>query len=130
MNELEGLSLDGARLYRDPEFYDMENLGEEEVLAYYGWDLAPAYISEGLTDGGNAPGGCLYREKATAARWSRTRRAGYYDIYVASFTLDGVEYEVEAQRLELEEVIKIVASIINIPYSRNFTVGNIMDGQS
>ncbi len=65
MNESEGPSLDGARLYRDPESYDMENLGEEEVLAYYGWNLAPAYIPEGLTDGGNAPGGCLYREKAT-----------------------------------------------------------------
>lgn len=39
--------------------------------------------------------------------------AGSYDIYVASFTLDGVEYEIEAQRLELEEVIKVVASIIN-----------------
>ena len=48
--------------------------------------------------------------------------AGYYDIYVASFTLDGVEYEIEAQRLELEEVIKIVASIID-PYGKNFVVG-------
>lgn len=50
--------------------------------------------------------------------------AGYYDIYVASFTLNGVEYEIEAQRLELEEVIKIVAPIINVPYSENFIVGN------
>lgn len=49
--------------------------------------------------------------------------AGYYDIYVASFTLNGVEYEIEAQRLELEEVIKITASIINMPYSENFVVG-------
>ena len=48
--------------------------------------------------------------------------AGYYDIYVASFTLDRVEYEIEAQRLELEEVIKIVASIID-PYGKNFVVG-------
>ena len=48
--------------------------------------------------------------------------AGYYDIYTATFTLDGVEYEVSAQRLELEEVIKIVASIIN-PYRENFVVG-------
>ena len=53
--------------------------------------------------------------------------AGYYDIYVASFALDGVEYEVEAQRLELEEVIKIVASIINMPYSENFVVGRSQD---
>lgn len=49
--------------------------------------------------------------------------AGYYDIYAASFTLDGVEYEIEAQRLELEEVIKIAASIINTPYSGDFVVG-------
>ena len=48
--------------------------------------------------------------------------AGYYDVYVASFTLDGVEYEIEAQRLELEEVIKIAASIID-PFSKNFAVG-------
>lgn len=50
--------------------------------------------------------------------------AGYYDIYVASFTLDGAAYEIEAQRLELEEVIKIVASVINVPYSEDFVVGN------
>ena len=48
--------------------------------------------------------------------------AGYYDIYTASFTLDGVEYEVSAQRLELEEVIKITASIIK-PYQEGFVVG-------
>ena len=50
--------------------------------------------------------------------------AGYYDIYTAAFTLNGVEYEIEAQRLELEEVIKITASIINMPYSEDFVVGN------
>lgn len=48
---------------------------------------------------------------------------GYYDIYAASFTLDGVEYEIAADQLDLEEVIKIVASIINMPYRENFTVG-------
>lgn len=51
--------------------------------------------------------------------------AGYYDIYVASFTLDGVEYEIQADRLELEELIKITASAIcgrsGLPAS--FTVG-------
>lgn len=51
--------------------------------------------------------------------------AGYYDVYTASFILDGVEYEIMAQRLELEEVIKITASIINMPYNENFAVGNI-----
>ena len=50
--------------------------------------------------------------------------AGYYDIYEASFTLEGVEYEINAQRLELEELIKIVASVINILTGENVTVGN------
>ena len=50
--------------------------------------------------------------------------AGYYDIYTASFTLDGVEYEIMAQRLELEEVIQITASVINRPYREDFVVGN------
>lgn len=49
---------------------------------------------------------------------------GYYDVYVASFTLNGVEYEIEAQRLELEEIIKVVASVINMPTTEIFTVGN------
>lgn len=53
--------------------------------------------------------------------------AGYYDIYAASFTLDGAEYEIVAQRLELEEVIKITASIINMPYSEDFAVGCFQD---
>lgn len=38
--------------------------------------------------------------------------AGYYDIYTAAFTMDGVEYEIMAQRLELEELVKITASVI------------------
>ncbi len=50
--------------------------------------------------------------------------AGYYDIYVASFTLDGVEYEIEAQRLELEEVVKIVASVISETSNEDFVVGD------
>ena len=53
--------------------------------------------------------------------------AGYYDIYTAAFTLNGVEYEIDAQRLELEEVIKITASIINMPYSEDFVVGHSQD---
>ncbi|MCM1188130.1 MAG: hypothetical protein NC541_02400 [bacterium] len=204
VNESNGPGPDAVRLYLDPELYDKESMGEDEVLVYYGWNLAPAYIPEGLTGGGNAPGGYLVREKATGeviedqagrgfwvdfwedgspksnddlyipagftVRASRlgilhcallpadeehttdfggvsvtithcsmkhgpfdpTQKApdglsnmpaGYYDIYVASFILDGIEYEVEAQRLELEEVIKIVASVINMPYSEDFTVG-------
>lgn len=202
VNESEGLAPDYALRYYDPNLYAQETWGEEEIISYYGWNLAPAYIPEGLTGGGWGVSAGIYREKATgeivqeqAGRgfWSgfwedgspksdddlyiptgftvraskkvilhcgllptddervtdfdtvpvtlshcsmkhgpfdptqkapdglSNMPAGYYDIYVATFELDGVKYEVEAQRLELEEVIKIVASIIK-PYE-DITVG-------
>lgn len=194
VNESEGLGLDATRLYMDPELYTAEHWDMDQVREYFGWELAPAYIPEDLTGGGQGVGLTVYRDKATGeliedqagrgfwvdfwedgspksdddiviprgftVRCSRlgilhcallpvddervtqfdrtevvlthaslpygpfdpTRQdpsglynmpAGYYDIYVASFTLDGVEYEVECQRMELEELIKIVASIIS-----------------
>lgn len=204
VNESADGTFDTTLRYYDPDLYDMEDWVEEDVVAYYGWNLAPSYIPDGLTGGGNGPGGFLCREKATGnvvedhggrGFWSdfwedggpkssddlyiptgfsiRASRsgilhccllpvdgtkttdfggvpvtlshaslpygpfdpekmdpnglhhlpAGYYDIYVASFILDGVEYEIEAQRLELEELIKITASVINWPYSEDFAVG-------
>lgn len=205
VNESSGTAPEAARRYYDPELYAEETWGEEEIVAYYGWNLAPDYIPEGLTGGGRSVAAGIWREKVTgeiveeqAGRgfWTnfwedgspksdddlyiptgftiRVSRlhilhcallpvdqsettdfggvpvtlshcsmphgpfdptqkdpsglhnmpAGYYDIYVASFALNGVEYEIQAQRLELEEVIKIAASVINMPYSENFTVGN------
>lgn len=202
VNESDGV-LDTARLYRDPSLYDEEILDAEGVSAYYGRALAPAYIPDGLTDGGNAVSGCIIREKATgnvvedqAGRsfwvdfWEDGSPksdddivipkgfsvevsklgilhcgllpvdeakptdfngvsvtlshaslpygpfdpekmdpsglyhlpAGYYDIYVASFTLDGVEYEIQTQRLELEELIKITASLIGSYQQTSFTI--------
>lgn len=38
--------------------------------------------------------------------------AGYYDLYVAEFTLDGIQFKVTADEMELEDVVKIVASVI------------------
>lgn len=202
VNESDGV-LDAARLYRDPALYDEEILDAEGVSTYYGWALAPTYIPDGLTDGGNAVSGCIIREKATgnvvedqAGRsfwvdfWEDGSPksdddivipkgfsvevsklgilhcgllpvdeakptdfngvsvtlshaslpygpfdpekmdpsglyhlpAGYYDIYVASFTLDGVEYEIQTQRLELEELIKITASLIGSYQQTSFTI--------
>ncbi len=195
VNESAGPALHAVPLYRDPALYNEEILDAEGVRTYYGWELAPNYVPDGLTGGGKAVSGRIVQEKATGnivedqagrgfwvdfgedgnpksnddiaiprgytIRASRLRilhccllpvdeerttdfggvpvtlshaalsygdgisnvPAGYYDIYVASFTLDGVEYEIEAQRLELEEVIKIAASIINMPYSEDFVVG-------
>lgn len=38
--------------------------------------------------------------------------SGYYDWYSAEFTLDGLNYEITAQRLTLEEVAAVAASVI------------------
>ena len=204
VNESAGMAPDAALLYPDLELYIEETWGESEIVAYYGWNLAPAYIPENLSGGGRGVRAGIVRERATGeivqeqagrsfwtdfwedgspkssddiviptgftVRASKTgilhcallpvdesrttdfggtpvtlshcalpygpfdptRRdpsglynmpAGYYDIYVASFALNGVEYEIEAQRLELEEVIQITASVINMPRRENFTVG-------
>ena len=205
VNESKGMAPDAALRYYDPELYAEETWGESEIVAYYGWNLAPAYIPENLSGGGRGvaagvvrekTGGGIVQEQAGRSFWTDfwedgspksdddiviptgftvrasktgifhcallpvdeskttdfggtpvtlshcalpygpfdpTRRdpsglynmpAGYYDIYVASFTLNGVEYEITAQRLELEEVIQITASVINMPRRENFTVGN------
>ena len=194
VNESAGLGMDATRLYMDPALYEVERWDMEQVREYFGWELAPAYIPEGLTGGGQGVGLTIYRDKATGklledqagrgfwvdfwedgspksdddivipkgftvtasklgilhcallpvdeekvTQFDRTdvtithaslpygpfdptqkdpsglynKPAGYYDVYVAAFTLDGVEYEVETQRLELEELIKITASIIS-----------------
>ncbi len=37
---------------------------------------------------------------------------GYYDMYVVDFTHDEIEYQIVAQRTDIEEVVKIASSII------------------
>lgn len=38
--------------------------------------------------------------------------SGYYDMYVAEFECDGIEYQVVAEQMEEEEVVKVVSSMI------------------
>ncbi|MBR5565991.1 MAG: hypothetical protein IKW08_07515 [Roseburia sp.] len=38
--------------------------------------------------------------------------SGYYDMYVAQFKKDGVEYQIVTQQMEIEELVKVVTSII------------------
>ncbi len=38
--------------------------------------------------------------------------SGYYDMYVAEFEYDGIEYQLVAEQMEAEEVVKVVSSII------------------
>ena len=38
--------------------------------------------------------------------------SGYYDMYVAEFEQDGIEYMIVAEQMEAKEVVKVVSSII------------------
>lgn len=38
--------------------------------------------------------------------------SGYYDMYVAEFACDGIEYQIVAEQMQAEEVVKVVASMI------------------
>lgn len=49
--------------------------------------------------------------------------AGYYDVYRTSFEVDGVAYDITADRLELEEVIKVTASTISCLTKEEVIVG-------
>lgn len=203
VNEVDQLVTDAA-MYYDPELYDKETWGETEIIDYYGWILAPNYIPEGLTGGGNPMSGTVIRSKESGELvqdqmgrgfWSDYYEdgspksddelyiptgftlvasrlhifkcgilpvdetettsfndvpvtiihcsmphgpfdpnsyapnglyhtpAGYYDIYKATFELDGVQYEITTQRLELEEMVKIVASVIGGYSRQEVTVG-------
>ena len=184
-NEVEALT--DAALWFPPESYDSIWWDRDKVIDYYGKDLTPAYVPDGLTAaGGNGTGQVIadksgnivydtvklgfyhdYDEngvpKLTEGILSRNgflisvskiglmndcvyilpenevktsdvggtavtfgyrpmpygpfdpdthEPSGYYDLYVAEFEQDGIKYEVLAQQMEKEEVVKVVASII------------------
>lgn len=185
-NEVEAL-MDAAPLWRDPELYDHIWWDRNAVIDYYGKDLTPVCVPDGLTaangngtarviadksgnivedtvwlgfyhdynedgtpkltEGVTARKGfsiivskigllndCLYIlpenevktydiDKTAVTFGYRSmpygpydpdthEPFGYYDVYVAEFDHDGIEYEIVAEQMEVEEVVKVVSSII------------------
>lgn len=204
VNEVDQLATGGALRYYDPALYKQVVWGEEEILDYYGWNLIPDYIPEGLAGSSNELSGTVIFDKKngelvkdqlgrgfwsgyyedgspksvddiviptgftlTASRLGILKcgilpadetkvtdfngvpvtivhcamphgpydpdsyapnglyhtPAGYYNIYQATFELDGIQYDITAQRLQLEEVIKIAASVIAGPAGESVIVG-------
>ena len=184
-NEVEAMM--DAALWFPPELYDDIWWDREDVIDYYGKDLTPTYVPDGLTAAnGNGTaqviadksGNIVYDTvklgffhdydengvpKLTEGVLSRNgflisvskigllsdevyilpenevktsdidgtavtfgyrpmpygpfdpdthEPSGYYDLYVVEFEQDGIKYEVLAQQMEREEVVKFVASII------------------
>ncbi len=185
-NEVWALT-DAARIWRDPELYDYIQWDKNAVIEYYGKDLTPAYIPDGLTaavgngtasaiadksgnivedtvwlgfyydyyeDGSPKPTegvsalkgfsvavskvgllkDCVYVLPGNEVKTSDINEtavtfgyrsmsygpydpdthepSGYYDMYVAEFEYDGIEYQIVAAQMKAEEVVKVVSSII------------------
>ena len=182
-----GALRDAARIWRNPELYDRIQWDKNAVIEYYGKDLSPAYIPDGLTaangngtarvivdksgnivedtvglnfyhdyyedgspkltEGVTARKGfsitaskigilsdCVYLLPENEVKTSDIdgtavtfgyrsmpygpynpdthEPSGYYDMYVAEFEYDGIEYQIVAEQMEAEEVVKVVSSII------------------
>lgn len=188
-NEVEGVSDAASKWYGyDPELYDTDVVWDkDEVKNYYGKDLTPLYIPDGLVAAsGNGTArvvlekngkvvkdtvalsfyhdyyedgspkltedvaavkgfsitvskigllnDCLYILPENEVKTSDIdgtavtfgyrsmpygpydpdthEPSGYYDMYVAEFEHDGIEYEIVAEQMKAEEVVKVVSSII------------------
>lgn len=176
-----------SRLWFDPEKHDDLDWKKDDILRYFGKELAPAYLPAGLTaaaSNGNAraiakkDGTIVYdtvwlqyyhdyyedgspkhteniaAEKGFTLLASKLGRlsdccyilpedevkvseiggtavtigyrkmdygpydpqthepAGWYNLYVISFCLDEIDYELTSHQMELEEVLKVTASIL------------------
>ena len=185
MNQVDSFtSADYARY--NPETDDEVVWNKEDIVAYYGTDLTPAYIPNDLTaspqnnnvtvyikqDGSvtedtvqlgfyqsedvSVKHGfsitaskigivqtCIYLPpdseikssdiEGTAVTFgyrsmpygpydSETHEpAGYYDMYVAEFKHNSIEYQIVAEQMEVEEVVKVVASVIT--GEKDITIG-------
>lgn len=186
VNEISGLT-DSSRVMPDPSLFSEVTWNKEEIINYYGRDLTPYYIPEGLIassyndkatvysdrnnvmledtvwqsfysdydedgsprpkNGTSIPTGfsitasklgilndCIYSspdgqpeittiedievivgyQKVSYGPYDSETHApaGYYDMYVISFSVDGTEYQFVFEQIELEEAIKVVASFI------------------
>ena len=186
INDIEGI-LGSTRIWYDPELYDFVSWNRDDLIKYYGKDLTPAYIPEGLTPASNnysstiivkkdgtvesdeaglnfyhdyyEDGSPKLTEEVSACKGFRIRASktglindclyimpeneikiskigkidvtfgycsmpygpydptthepsGYYDMYVAEFIQNGIEYQIVAEQMDIKEIVKVTASII------------------
>ena len=78
-NEM-GLYVDAARVWRDPELYDFIQWDKGAIIAYYGRDLTPAYLPEGLlAAAGNETASVIADKKGKIV--DDTVQLGFYHAY-------------------------------------------------
>lgn len=82
-NELTEEEVGGARLYFDPAIYDEIKWDKADILEYYGRELTPAYIPEGLTPSAyNEQGTTVFVKKEDGQiAYDRAGLSFYHDYY-------------------------------------------------
>lgn len=81
-NEVTSEEADGTRLYFDPEIYDEIKWDKADILEYYGRELAPAYIPEGLIPSAwNEQGATVFVKKGGEIVYDRVGLSFYHDYY-------------------------------------------------
>ena len=80
LNEVEGISADAARVWSDSESYTPVQWDRDAILAYYGRDLTPAYLPEGLSAAaGNGTAAVIVDNNGGVVE--DTVRLGFYHAY-------------------------------------------------
>lgn len=81
-NELTAEEVGSARAYFDPEFYDEIKWDKADILEYYGKELTPAYIPDGLIPSEwNETGTTVFVKKGGGIEYDRVGLSFYHDYY-------------------------------------------------
>ncbi len=81
-NEMTSEEIGAARAYFDPKFYDEIKWDKADILEYYGKELAPAYIPEGLIPSEwNEAGTTVFVKKGGEIEYDRVGLSFYHDYY-------------------------------------------------
>lgn len=81
-NEETSEEVGGARLYFDPEIYDEVKWDNQDLLVYFGRELTPAYIPEGLIPSEwNESGATVFVKKGGEIVYDRVGLSFYHDYY-------------------------------------------------
>lgn len=80
-NEMSSLETGGARKYYDPEKYDTVSWNKQDLIGYYGRELTPAYIPDGLTPSKGTSTASVIMEKGGSIVLDTAWISYYHDFY-------------------------------------------------
>lgn len=81
INEMQQSSVDGTKLVYDPSYYDNAAWDSVDIVKYYGSDLTPAYIPEGLVPAESNGTATVYIKKDGTVADDLVSLGFYHDYY-------------------------------------------------